>query len=79
MNQIGFSKRPGSVITAYLNGDPTTAFTLSGVVVPRKQVDCDAGVNVFFEDEGFMFIGDQGTYRGSMSAHGTNAAFHLEF
>lgn len=76
-SQLGASA--GSKISAYLNDDPTTAFTISGTPGSRKQVDVDAGINVFFEDEGVVFVGYQGTYHDSTSAHGINAGIHLEF
>jgi uncharacterized protein with beta-barrel porin domain len=69
----------GSTISAYLNGDPTTAFTVTGTPASRKEVDVDGGLNVFFEDEGVVFLGYQGTYRDGTSAHGINAGIHLEF
>jgi len=66
-------------VTAYLNGDPTTAFTVSGVGLARHEFDVDAGMNIVFDDAGSLFVGYQGTMRQGLSMHGINAGIRIEF
>ena len=71
---------PGdSSVSAFLNGDPATAFTLTGGSVARHEIDADAGINVVFEDSGSLFVGYQGTMRSGLSAHGIDAGIRIEF
>lgn len=75
-SQIGSGS--GSAVTAYFNGDPTTAFTVDGLSSARHEVDVDAGLNVVYDD-GSMFVGYQGTIRKGMSDHGIEAGLRFMF
>lgn len=75
-SQIGGSSTP--TVSAYFNGDPTTAFTVDGVGLERREVDVDAGIN-FVYDDGSYFIGYQGTIRKDMSDHGVQAGIRIRF
>jgi uncharacterized protein YhjY with autotransporter beta-barrel domain len=66
-------------VTAYLNGDSSTSFTVAAVGASRHEIDADAGINFVFDDAGSLFVGYQGTMRSSYSAHGINAGIRLEF
>lgn len=75
-SQIGGNSTP--TVSAYFNGDPTTAFTVDGVGLERREVDVDAGIN-FVYDDGAYFIGYQGTIRKDMSDHGVQAGIRIRF
>lgn len=69
----------GNTVTALMNGQADTQFTVTGLAQSNSQVDTNAGVNFVFDDAGALFIGYQGTYRGSYMAHGINLGIRLEF
>ena len=75
-SQIGGSTSPS--VSAFFNGDPTTAFTVDGSELGRREVDVDAGLNIVYED-GLFFLGYQGTIRKDMSDHGVHAGIRLRF
>lgn len=68
-----------NTVTAYLNGDSTTAFTVTGLDRAKNEVDVNAGMNIVFDDAGALFFGYQGTYRSNYKSHGINAGIRLEF
>ena len=76
-SQIGTGS--GCTISANLNGDPTTACSITGTSAARKQIDVDAGLNVFFDADGALFVGYQGTYRGDIKAHEISAGIRVSF
>lgn len=69
----------GNTVTALMNSQADTQFTVTGLALGNSQVDTNAGVNIVFDDAGALFIGYQGTYRGSYMAHGLNLGIRLEF
>ncbi len=68
-----------NTVTAYLNGDSSTAFTVAGLAKLKTEVDVNAGMNIVFDDAGSLFFGYQGTYRSNFKAHGINLGIRLEF
>jgi uncharacterized protein with beta-barrel porin domain len=75
-SQIGSSQSP--TVSAYFDGDPSTAFTVDGTGIGRRQLDLDAGVNVVYDD-GSFYLGYQGTIRNAMSDHGLHAGIRFLF
>lgn len=70
---------PDGVVTAYMNGDATTTFTVTGQPAARHQGDVDAGLNYVVNDEGGLYIGYQGTFRNDLTSHGFMAGLRFEF
>jgi len=68
-----------NTVTAYINGDSTSTFTVTGLVPGKKEVDVNSGLNIVFDDAGSLFVGYQGTYRNNYKAHGINLGIRLEF
>lgn len=69
----------GNTVTALMNAQSDTQFTVTGLAQGNSQVDTNAGVNIVFDDAGALFIGYQGIYRSSYMAHGINLGIRLEF
>jgi len=69
----------GNTVTALMNAQADTQFTVTGLAQSSSQVDANAGVNIVFDDAGALFIGYQGTYRTDYMAHGINLGIRLEF
>lgn len=69
----------GNTVTALMNAQADTQFTVTGLAQGKSQVDANAGVNIVFDDAGALFIGYQGTYRTDYMAHGVNLGIRLEF
>jgi len=69
----------GNTVTALINSQADTQFTVTGLAQSASQVDTNAGVNIVFDDAGALFIGYQGTYRSNYMAHGINLGIRLEF
>jgi uncharacterized protein with beta-barrel porin domain len=68
-----------NTVTAYLNGDSSTSFTVTGLTQGKSEVDLNTGVNIVFDDAGALFFGYQGTYRNDYKSHGINMGIRLEF
>lgn len=68
-----------TTVSAYFNGDSTTAFTIAGLAKAKSEVDVNAGMNFVFDDAGALFVGYQGTYRANYMAHGINFGIRVEF
>lgn len=69
----------GNTVTAIMNGQADTQFTVTGLAQGNSQVDTNVGVNFVFDDAGALFVGYQGTYRSDYMAHGINLGIRLEF
>jgi uncharacterized protein with beta-barrel porin domain len=76
-SQIGSGA--GSTVTAYINDDTATLFSVDGRPAARHEFDVDAGINFVFDDAGGPFIGYQGTYRNDMTNHAIMAGVRLLF
>lgn len=70
---------PSSLVTAYLNDDPTTSFTVQGLGADKHEVDVDAGLNIVIEDQGGFFFGYHGIYRNDVKTHALSAGLRIEF
>ena len=70
---------PSENVTAYLNGDPTTSFTVAGFGQPRHEINTDLGFNYVIDDQGGFFFGYQGTQRGGKASHGISLGMRIEF
>jgi len=68
-----------TTVSAYFNGDTTTAFTVTGLSKAKNEVDVNSGMNFVFDDAGALFVGYQGTYRSNYKSHGINFGIRLEF
>ncbi len=69
----------GNTVTAYMNGESDSTFTVAGLAPASSQIDANAGMNFVFDDAGSLFVGYQGTYRSNYKAHGINVGIRLEF
>jgi len=76
-NALG--NRGTDVITAYMNGQTDSTFTVTGLTPAKNEVDANVGVNWVFDDAGSLFVGYQGTIRSDYQAHGINLGIRLEF
>lgn len=70
---------PSDNVSAYLNGDATTTFTVTGVGQPRHEINTDMGFNYIIDDQGGFFFGYQGTQRGGKASHGITLGMRIEF
>ncbi|WP_294045672.1 autotransporter domain-containing protein [Sphingomonas sp.] len=70
---------PQSNVTAYLDGDTTTAFTVAGLPAASSEADLDAGVQLLVDDGLGFYLGYQGTYRSDLKAHGLMAGVRAQF
>ena len=79
--QVEFLKdeRLAAAISAYLDGDNSTAFSVNGLGLGKGEFDANAGINWVFDDAGALFVGYQGTYRSSYQSHGISLGLRLEF
>lgn len=68
-----------NTVTAYMNGDSSTSFTVTGLSKAKNEIDVNSGVNFVFDDAGALFVGYQGTYRANYQSHGINFGIRLEF
>jgi len=68
-----------NTVTAYMNGDSSTSFTVAGLSKSKNEIDVNSGVNFVFDDAGALFVGYQGTYRSNYQSHGINFGIRLEF
>ncbi|RVU05356.1 autotransporter domain-containing protein [Novosphingobium umbonatum] len=69
----------GNTVTALMNAQADTQFTVTGLAQGKNQIDANAGMNFVFDDAGALFVGYQGTYRTDYKAHGINLGIRLEF
>ena len=68
-----------NTVTAYLNGESDSSFTVTGLAPAKTEVDTNIGVNWVFDDAGALFVGYQGTMRSNYTSHGVNLGIRLEF
>jgi len=68
-----------TTVSAYLDGDNSTAFSVNGLGLGKGEFDANAGINWVFDDAGALFVGYQGTYRSSYQSHGISLGLRLEF
>lgn len=68
-----------NTVTAYMNGDSSTSFTVAGLSKAKNEIDVNSGMNFVFDDAGALFVGYQGTYRSNYNSHGINFGIRLEF
>ncbi|HEX3423974.1 MAG TPA: autotransporter domain-containing protein [Sphingomicrobium sp.] len=68
-----------SAVSAYFNGDPTTAFTVDGPGSGRHETDVDAGVNIIDDaDKLSVFFGYQGTLRNDVTNFGIHGGVRVQ-
>ena len=70
---------PSANVTAYLDGDTTTSFTVAGQPQSAHEADVDAGVQWIVDDGAGLYLGYQGSYRGDLTAHGVMFGFRGQF
>ena len=70
---------PSANVTAYLDGDTTTTFTVAGQAQSAHQADVDAGVQFIVDDGAGFYLGYQGSYRSDLTAHGVMVGFRGQF
>ncbi|NBC36756.1 autotransporter domain-containing protein [Novosphingobium sp. FSY-8] len=68
-----------TTVSAYMNGQTESAFTVTGLAASKNEFDVNAGVNWVFDDAGALFVGYQGTMRSSYQNHGLNFGIRLKF
>jgi autotransporter-associated beta strand protein len=66
-------------ISAFFAGDPTSAFTVSGVRPSQSEFDIDAGLNYTFAPGASAFVGYQGALRGDLNQNGVVAGITISF
>ena len=66
-------------ISAYFNGDPSSAFTVSAVTPGNDQIDLDVGVNYQIKLNFALFAGYQGLFREDLTSHGISAGLRYAF
>ncbi len=72
-------KRHNNDVSAFFNGDPTTAFTVSAVRTGRTEFDGDLGVSYGISRNFMVFAGYEGTYRKDLRSNGVSAGLRLNF
>ncbi|HUK33305.1 MAG TPA: autotransporter domain-containing protein, partial [Vicinamibacterales bacterium] len=66
-------------ISAFFNGNPATAFTVSGVRPDQSEFDIDAGLAYATSANMSLYVGYQGTYRSDMNRNGVSAGLKINF
>src|SRR6185312_8016970 len=72
-------KRHANDVSAYFNGDPATAFTVSAVPTGRSEFDADLGLSYGISRNFMIFAGYEGTYRNDLHSNGVSAGLRLGF
>jgi outer membrane protein OmpA-like peptidoglycan-associated protein len=66
-------------ISAFFDGNPATAFTVSGVRPDQSEFDIDAGLAYAASDDMSFYVGYQGTYRSDVNRNGVSAGLTIRF
>lgn len=81
--RVNYRSKIGSggsdTITAYMDGETDTTFTVDTLTASKQEVDADVGLNIVFNDEGGLYLAYQGTYRSDVKTHGIMAGIRIEF
>jgi fibronectin-binding autotransporter adhesin len=64
-------------VSALFNGNPATAFTVTGVRPGRSELDVDAGLSFGISPGSSVFAGYEGTFRKDLRSHGVSAGFRI--
>ena len=66
-------------ITAFFDGNPASAFTISAVTPGDDQIDLDAGLNYAINPSFSIYAGYEGMFREDLTSHGFSAGLRYAF